>query len=118
MVLEISPADGGVLNGSASYRVRVPADAPVTQYWSLTVYNRDTHAFIRNAPRVGRSSQTPETNDHGSTVIYFGPKRPGPEANWVPTDLGGRFEVLARCYAPQTELFDKTWRLGDIEKLG
>jgi hypothetical protein len=52
-------------------------------------------------------------------VIYLMPfintKDVGP---MVPTNLGGRFEVLARCYGPQKELFDKTWRLGDIEKLG
>ena len=45
--------DGKPLDGKSSYRLRVPANAPVTQYWSMTVYDRDTHAFIRNAP-VGR----------------------------------------------------------------
>jgi hypothetical protein len=58
-LLTISDKNGKPLDGKASYRVRVPANAPVTQYWSLTVYNRDTHAFIRNARWVGRSSQTP-----------------------------------------------------------
>jgi hypothetical protein len=37
----------------------VPVHVPIHQYWSMTVYNRDTHAFIRNARWVGRSSQTP-----------------------------------------------------------
>ena len=54
-----SDKDGKPLDGKSSYRLRVPANAPVTQYWSMTVYNRDTHAFIRNATWVGRSSQTP-----------------------------------------------------------
>lgn len=61
---------GTPLDGKSSYRVRVPANAPVTQYWSMTVYNRDTHAFIRNARWVGRSSQTPGLmkNADGSVV--------------------------------------------------
>jgi len=37
--------------------------------------------------------------------------------NWVPTNPGGRFEVLARFYGPMPPLFDKSWRLGDIEKV-
>ena len=112
--------DGKPLDGKSSYRLRVPANAPVTQYWSMTVYNRDTHAFIRNAARVGRSSQTPglQKNADGSADIYLRPDAPaGKESNWVPTDPNGRFEVLARFYGPQKPLFDKTWKLPDIERI-
>jgi hypothetical protein len=119
-LLTISEKNGKPLDGKSSYRVRVPANAPVTQYWSMTVYNRDTHVFIRNARGVGRSSQTPglQKNADGSADIFFGPKAPsGQESNWVPTDAKGRFEVLARFYGPQKLLFDKTWRLPDIEKV-
>ncbi len=111
--------DGEPLHGKSSYRLRVPANAPVTQYWSMSVYNRETHTFIRNAARVGRSSQTPglETNADGSVDIFFGAAAPaGKESNWIPTDADGRFEVLARFYGPQKPLFDKTWKLNDIEK--
>jgi hypothetical protein len=85
----------------------------------MTVYNRDIHTFIRNVRLVGRSSQTPglKKNVDGSVDIFFGPTEPhGPEANWVPTDANGRFEVLARFYGPEKSLFDKTWKLPDIEK--
>ena len=112
--------DGNELPGGSSYRLNVPAHVPVTQYWSMTVYNRDTHAFIRNAARVGRSSQSPglQTNTDGSVDIYFGPKAPATgESNWVPTDPKGRFEILARFYGPQKALFEKTWKLADIEKI-
>jgi hypothetical protein len=112
--------DGKPLDGKTSYRLRVPANVPVTQYWSMTVYNRDTHTFIRNARWVGRSSQTPglQKNADGSVDIFFGPTAPsGQESNWVPTDPNGRFEVLARFYGPQKPLFDKTWKLPDIEKV-
>ena len=111
---------GQPLEGKTSYRLRVPANAPVTRYWSMTVYNRDTHTFIRGARSVGRSSQTPglKKNEDGSVDIFFGPTAPnGDEANWVPTDPKGRFEVLARFYGPKPPLFDKTWQLSDVERV-
>src|SRR6516164_4221629 len=37
---------GNALRGNVSYKLRVPANAPAKQYWSMTVYNRATHAFI------------------------------------------------------------------------
>jgi hypothetical protein len=40
----------------------------------------------------------------------------GTDANWVPTRAGGRFEVLFRLYGPEKPVFDKTWKLRDIEK--
>ena len=41
----------------------------------------------------------------------------GKESNWVPTDAKGRFEVLFRFYGPEKPLFDKTWKLSDIERV-
>jgi hypothetical protein len=119
-LMTTSDREGRPLQGNTSYRLRVPPNVPVTQYWSMTVYNRDTHSFIRNASSVGRSSQTPglQKNADGSVDIYFGPKAPDSGAsNWVPTDPNGRFEVLARFYGPQKPLFDMTWKLADVEKI-
>lgn len=114
-------ADGAPLSGAATYRLNVPAEAPASQYWSVTAYNRDNHAFIRNVARVSRSSQSPglQPNPDGSVDLYFGPKAPsGQEANWTPTDATGKFEVLARFYGPLPALFDRSWQLGDLERLG
>ena len=71
-------------------------------------------------PRSGRGSQTPDLqkNADGSVDIYFGPKAPpGKDSNWVPTNPDGQFEVLFRFYGPKKSLFDKTWKLPDIERL-
>jgi hypothetical protein len=111
---------GKGLEGGNTYRLNVPAGAPVTQYWSATVYDRDTHALVRNMQRASQSSQNPEVqkNADGSVDIYFGPKAPaGKESNWVPTDANGKFEVLFRLYGPEKPLFDKTWKLPDIERM-
>jgi hypothetical protein len=118
-LLTTKDKDGDQLEGNVNYRLNVPASVPVTQYWSMTVYNHDTHAFIRNSQWVGRSSQTPgvQKNVDGSVDIYFGPTSPASgESNWVPTDRNGRFEVMARFYGPLKPLFDKTWKLPDMEK--
>ena len=68
----------------------------------------------------GRSSQSPglQTNADGSVDIYFGPNAPaGKELNWVPTSADGKFEVLFRFYGPEKAVFDKTWKLPDIERV-
>jgi hypothetical protein len=119
-LMTIKDKDGVALNGSGAYRLIVPANAPVKQYWSATAYDRATHALIRDMPRSGRSSQSPglQTNADGSVDIYFGPKAPGgKESNWVPTSAGGKFEVLFRFYGPEKAVLDKTWKLPDIERV-
>ena len=118
-LMTIADRDGRLLDGGTSYRLTVPANAPVRQYWSATVYDRATHAPIRNARWPSRSSQTPglQKNADGSVDVYFGPKPPdGKEWNWVPTSTDAGFEVLFRFYGPEKPLFEKTWRLPDIEK--
>jgi hypothetical protein len=77
-------------------------------------------SLIRDMPRSGRGSQSPglQKNADGSVDIYFGPKAPaGMDSNWVSTNPGGQFEVLFRFYGPEKPLFDKTWKLPDIEKV-
>jgi hypothetical protein len=108
------------LDGAARYQLTVPANAPVSQYWSATAYNRATHTLIRDVPRPGRSSQSPGliVNDDGSTDICFGPVPPADgDSNWFPTDPEGRFEVLFRFYGPAPALYDHTWQLPDIKRL-
>ena len=105
-------------SGARTYRLRVPANPPVTLYWSATAYDRATHALIRGAQRSSRGSNTPELekNADGSVDLYFSSTAPaGNESNWVPTNAGGGFEVLFRFYGPEKPLFDKTWKLPDIE---
>jgi len=111
---------GRPFDGAITYRLRVPPNVPVRQYWSATVYDRATHGLVRDMTRASRSSQRPglQVNGDGSVDIYFGPTTPArKESNWVPTSPDGEFEVLFRFYGPEISLFEKkTWRLPDIEK--
>ena len=112
--------EGRPFDGGSTYRLRVPPNVPVRQYWSATVYDRATHGLVRDVARASRSSQRPglQINGDGSVDIYFGPAPPAnKESNWVPTSPNGEFEVLFRFYGPEKSLFEKkTWRLPDIEK--
>jgi hypothetical protein len=110
---------GQALQGKGTYRLTVPADVPVNQYWSATAYDRATHGLIRKMKWASRSSLTPglQKNADGSVNIYFGAEAPaGMESNWVPTAADGNFEVLFRFYGPEKALFEKTWKLPDIEE--
>ena len=117
-LMTIRDRDGKLLDGRKNYRLTVPANAPVNQYWSVTAYDRATHALIRDTEWSSRGSQTPgiQANADGSVDVFFGAKAPeGKEANWVPTKTSGGFEALFRFYGPEKALFDKTWVLPDIE---
>lgn len=117
-LVSLRDKQGKGLDGRLTYKLTFPPNVPVSQYWSATAYDRDTHAFIRNVPNAGRSSQEPalKKNADGSTDLYFGPKSlPGKEGNWIPTDSKRPFEVMLRFYGPQKAFMDKSWKLGDIE---
>jgi hypothetical protein len=118
-LISIRDKAGKPFDGAKNYRLKVPPNAPVEQYWSVTAYDRATHALIRGMPRASRSSQVPELrkNDDGSIDVYFGPKPPkNMESNWVPTDHKRRFELMFRAYAPTKALFEKKWVLPDVER--
>lgn len=109
---------GANLDGSKTYRLHVPANAPVKQYWSVTAYDRQTHALIKNMDRASRASNNQQVakNDDGSIDLYFGPKAPqGKDGNWVPTDPQRDFELMFRAYGPEKAFFDKQWTLTDLE---
>jgi hypothetical protein len=120
-LISIRDKSGDPYDGSKTYRLNVPANVPVEQYWSVTAYDRQTHALIKNVSRASRSSQIPELgkNADGSIDIFFGPTAPpGKEANWVPTNPQRGFELMLRLYAPRKEFFEKkVWVLPDVERL-
>lgn len=118
-LLAVHDKAGQPLDGTKTYQLTVPANAPVKQYWSVTLYDRDTHALIKDTEHSSRSSNVPELqkNADGSTTVYFGPKAPeGKEANWVPTN-GRPFEMMFRLYGPEKSFFDKNWKLADAEMM-
>ncbi|WP_274627476.1 DUF1254 domain-containing protein [Arvimicrobium flavum] len=120
-LINIKDRNGAGYDGASTYHLRVPPDVPVEQYWSVTAYDRETHALIKGVDRASRASNAADLqkNGDGSVDIWFGPKAPeGKEGNWVPTDPDRRFELMFRLYAPTKALFEKTWTLPDVERAG
>jgi hypothetical protein len=114
----IKDEDGNVFDGGNSYRLHVPPNMPVKQYWSVTAYDRETHGLIRDTKWSSRSSTTTglQKNADGSVDIYFASQPPeGQESNWVPVSAKGKFEALFRFYGPEKPLFEKNGKLPDIE---
>ena len=111
---------GKPLEGGSNYRLHVPADVPVREFWSATVYSLTTSSFFLNATRLTLGSLDKELrkNADGTVDIYFGPKPPaGQESNWLYTQPGQKWFSWFRVYGPEKAVMDKTWRLPDIERV-
>ena len=119
-MISIKDKAGKSFDGAKTYRLHVPPNVPVEQYWSLTAYDRETHALIKNVSRASRASNAADVRKSadGSVDLYVGPKAPaGKESNWIPTDPKRKFELMVRLYGPMKAFFDKQWKLGDVEEI-
>jgi hypothetical protein len=113
-------AAGQPLEGNTSYRLRIPPNVPAQQFWAVTIYDLETAGFIRESPRVGVDSydQKMRRNADGSVDVYFGPAAPpGQETNCVSTVPGKAWLAMFRFYGPEKSLFEKSWKLPDIERV-
>jgi hypothetical protein len=112
-------SDGELMKGTRTYKLRVPKDTPAKDFWSVIVYSMQSKGFIEDAETVGLSSKVIDQikkNEDDSADVYFAPKAPkGFEKNWIPT--GEDFFLIFRLYGPDKQLFEKTWKLGDVEKV-
>jgi hypothetical protein len=111
-------ADGVWLDGGKNYKLVVPANVPVSDFWAVTAYDLETASYIRDVSKgsVDSTQKDVKKNKDGSVDIYFGSTAPkGKEANWIPTDKDRRFFLLFRCYGPQPGLFDGSFELNNIE---
>jgi hypothetical protein len=106
------------LDGSKSYKLSVPKDAPVAQFWSFTVYDNETRCFVDTGVPPDRSSRDNIVrNPDGSVDLFFGPTPPAgkPESNWIKTLPGKGWFTYFRLYGPTQPYFDRSWVLPDIE---
>jgi hypothetical protein len=110
---------GEPLEAGKLYKVEVPPDMPVAQFWALTVYDRATWSFIySDSNRTTLSSydlDKMKRNPDGGVTLYVGPKAPdGLEANWIPTE-GKRPLPCVRFYGATEPLNRKTFKMPDFE---
>jgi len=108
------------LDGGRRYKLNMPPDVPVRDFWSITTYDLETASYLRDIEPSTIDSTMPDVvkNEDGSVDIYFGPTAPeGHESNWLPTDPNRRFFLLARFYGPEPSLTDNSFELNDMERL-
>ena len=110
---------GRYLDGGKNYRITVPPNAPIKNFWSFMVYSGQHRSMLQTdqqSPGIDSNKKSLAKNADGSVTVYFGPKAPaGKEDNWVQTITNKSFNVMYRMYAPLKPWFDKTWKLGDFE---
>ena len=115
-------ANGDMLRADRNYVLHVPAEVPVEQFWSLTLYSEDTRrpydnggTEISDVSLDSRMEQL-QYNEDGSIDLYIGPDAPdGLESNHMKTVEDDGWFVYFRLYAPGQAFFDKSFSLPDFE---
>jgi hypothetical protein len=110
--------DGEWLDGSKNYKLVMPPNVPVRDFWAITTYDLETASYLRaiEPSSIDSNMSNVKKNSDGSVDIYFGPNAPtGMENNWLPTDPNRRFFLLARFYGPELEIVNGNFELNDIE---
>ncbi len=97
----MADTEGRPLETGKLYKINIPKNIPAKQFWSITVYDDSTWAFIDNELERSGLGQfnVPDMamNEDGSVDVYFGPTAPeGLESNWVPTEGKKPYVVPAR----------------------
>jgi len=116
---------GNALRADRTYRLHVPKEVPVAQFWAVTLYSENTRRPYDNGGTEARSinlgSKTKDlkANADGSVDLFIGPEAPaGFEKNFLKTVGEDGWFVYFRLYAPLQPFFDKTFGLADFEMVG
>jgi hypothetical protein len=114
-------SEGNMLRADRNYKLHVPADVPVGQFWSLTLYSENTRRPYDNGGTeisdvsLGSRMDQLQYNEDGSIDLYVGPDAPeGMESNHLKTVGDDGWFVYFRLYAPEQPFFDKSFKLEQI----
>ncbi|MET0854677.1 MAG: DUF1254 domain-containing protein [Microterricola sp.] len=116
----VHDANGDLLDGGRSYRLRIDANQPAKNFWAVDLYDTQTRSLLvvpsTPYPALASNAGTLEANDDGSYDLFFGPSAPeGKESNWIETVPGKSWFPLFRAYGPLEPWFDQSWTLNEFE---
>jgi len=107
------------LDGSKTYRLHLPANFPVKDNWSVTIYDTQTRSMLQTDQQYAGLNSLGEgiqVNSDGSIDVYFAPEAPeGMESNWVESLPGKSWFIILRAYGPLEPWLEKTWRPSELE---
>ncbi|WP_207548127.1 DUF1254 domain-containing protein [Cognatiyoonia sediminum] len=113
--------NGRYLDGSNTYRMRLPAHPPAAFFWAVTAYNI-TDGTMPETDQLLPSTNSyydVATNEDGSVDIWFGPQQPENvgDTNFIQTIPNRHFMAVLRLYGAEVEFFDQTWKPDDLVKV-
>ena len=115
-------SEGRPLDGSRTYKVHLPPGIPAKDFWSFVLYDNQTRSMLQTDarfPSLGSLAKGVVANADTSVDVWFGPVAPaGHESNWIQTVPGKGFSAIVRLYGPLEPWFDKSWKPGEIERVG
>lgn len=114
-------ADGQLLDGSNTYRLRLPAPVPARLYWAVTLYNAVDGTMPETPQLLPSINQydKPDISADGSIEIWFSPERPDGvgEKNWIQSIPGHAQLIAVRLYGVGAEFYTQTWKPDDVVKI-
>jgi len=113
-------SDGNYLMGGNTYKITFPPNPPAKLFWSLTAYDAETAAGVDAKGQVYPSLNGMNDityNEDGSFTIYMAPEKPEGDVNWIKTVPGRGWFSLFRYYGPEQPFFDRSYKLGNFEKV-
>jgi len=107
------------LDGSKTYKLHVPANVPVKDNWSVTIYDTQTRSMLQTDQRfagINSLGDGLKQNADGSYDVIFAPKLPEgvDERNWIQSIPGKSWFIIFRAYGPLQPWLDKSWRPGEL----
>lgn len=71
--------NGKPLDGSKTYKIRLPPNIPAKEFWSFVVYDNQTRSMLQTDqqfPSIGSDKKDIVINADSSVDVWFGPKAP------------------------------------------